>query len=240
MKKLLFTFCAALFAATMLFSFAVSAELLGDVNGDGAISSDDAVYLLRHTLFSSSYPVDGFADFNNDGDVTSDDAIYLLRHTLFPDDYPLIEYANGLEYAINEDGVTCTVTGIGLYEGKELNIPFKIEGYAVTRIGERAFCNNTGLVSVTIPAGVTSIGDGAFYNCIGLVSMTIPESITDIGGGAFENCYKLIEVCNRSSLDIAAGSSYNGYVAYYAKHVYKEKSSFLHKISDGCIFYEDN
>ncbi|MBO4501565.1 MAG: hypothetical protein J5760_04920 [Clostridia bacterium] len=64
-------------------------ERPGDMNGDGSVNSDDAVYLLRHALFSADYPVEGYADFDCDGEITSDDAIYLLRHVLFPADYPL-------------------------------------------------------------------------------------------------------------------------------------------------------
>ena len=62
---------------------------LGDFDGDDAVTSDDAVYLLRHTLFADQYPVSAFADFDHDGSVTSDDAVYLLRHTLFAEQYPL-------------------------------------------------------------------------------------------------------------------------------------------------------
>ena len=63
----------------------------GDLNGDNKVTSDDAVFLLRHILFPESFPVDGKInlDYNSDGAVTSDDAVYLLRHTLFSDDYEL-------------------------------------------------------------------------------------------------------------------------------------------------------
>ena len=64
---------------------------LGDIDGNGEVTSDDAVYLLRHTLFADRYPVNCFADFDGNGETTSDDAVYLLRHTLFPAQYPLAE-----------------------------------------------------------------------------------------------------------------------------------------------------
>ncbi len=40
----------------------------------------------------------------------------------------------------------------------------------------------------TIPAGVTIIGEAAFYNCAGLISVTIPGSVTSIGDAAFYFC----------------------------------------------------
>ena len=93
MKKtaflLIFSLLAAFCAAAGPNSAA--ADVLGDFDGDGDVTSDDAVYLLRHTLFPQSYGVSGFADLDRDGDVTSDDAVYLLRHTLFPQSYPLTE-----------------------------------------------------------------------------------------------------------------------------------------------------
>ena len=62
---------------------------IGDIDRDGKVTSDDAVYLLRHTLFPEAYPIYQYADFDLTGKITSDDAVYLLRHTLFSDAYPL-------------------------------------------------------------------------------------------------------------------------------------------------------
>ena len=61
----------------------------GDMNGDDQVTDADALYLLRHTLFSDRYPIDQPGDVNGDGQVTDADALYLLRFTLFPERYPL-------------------------------------------------------------------------------------------------------------------------------------------------------
>ena len=68
--------------------------LLGDVNSDGVVDSDDSVYLLYHLFFfeeSGEYPVNQVCDFNGDGVTDSDDALYLLYHVLYAytGDYPL-------------------------------------------------------------------------------------------------------------------------------------------------------
>ena len=61
-----------------------------DLDGTGAVTDADAIYLLRYTLFPEDYPAfEEMMDVNSDGQVTDADAIYLLRHTLFPEDYPL-------------------------------------------------------------------------------------------------------------------------------------------------------
>ena len=72
-------------------SLVVSAYILGDVNDDGAVDTDDPIYLLYYTLFGDGlYPVNQECDFNGDGAVDTDDAIYLLYFTLFGDSlYPL-------------------------------------------------------------------------------------------------------------------------------------------------------
>ena len=89
MKRLLNTAFAALLAAAILFSFCAAAAATGDFDGDGNVTSDDAEFLLRHTLFPGFYRISGYADYDHDGTVTSDDAVYLLRHTLFPESYSL-------------------------------------------------------------------------------------------------------------------------------------------------------
>ena len=79
----------------------------------------------------------------------------------------------------------------------------------VTRIGDYAFCDCTGLTSVAIPDSVTSIGNYAFSGCTGLTSVTIPDSVTGIGNYAFSDCAGL------SSAIIENGiASISGYTFY--------------------------
>ena len=62
---------------------------MGDFDGDNAVTTDDAVYLLRHVLFPDSYAILISGDIDGDNAVTTDDAVYLLRHVLFPDSSPI-------------------------------------------------------------------------------------------------------------------------------------------------------
>ena len=99
---------------------------------------------------------------------------------------------DGIYYNLISKGKTAEVTsGEEKYSG-EVVIPSSItvEGkeYTVTSIGNEAFCQCSGLTSVTIPNSVTSIGECTFAGCSGLTSVTIPNYVTSIGNGAFSGC----------------------------------------------------
>ena len=88
---------------------------------------------------------------------------------------------------------------------------------------------------------VTIIGDAAFSNCSALKSVTIGNSVTSIEYPAFSGCYHLVEVYNLSNLTITAGSSDNGYVAYYAKKVHNSATdkSIIVQQGDYTFAYAD-
>ncbi len=72
----------------------ISSQLVGDINLDETVNSDDAVLLLQHLLFGdAAFPIDykGTLDFNKDGLENSDDAIRLLQYALFGKDLFPIE-----------------------------------------------------------------------------------------------------------------------------------------------------
>ncbi len=58
-------------------------QIRGDYDRSGAVSSNDAIRLLRHILFPAEYNVTQSADYDGDGKVDSNDAITLLRYVLF-------------------------------------------------------------------------------------------------------------------------------------------------------------
>ena len=71
---------------------------------------------------------------------------------------------------------------------------------SVTSIGDFAFYECNGLISVTIPDSVMSIGNYAFKCCNSLMSMTIPNSVMSIGMFAFRRCFSLMNVTISNSV----------------------------------------
>lgn len=89
-----------------------------------------------------------------------------------------------LEYKVNDDGKTCTVTGIGTCTAKNIIIPASIDTYRVTVIGKSAFYGEKGIVSVTVPDCVDVIEEKAFGACTKLTSVKLSDSI-DVDEDAF-------------------------------------------------------
>jgi hypothetical protein len=83
----------------------------------------------------------------------------------------------------------CSLTATG-----ELNIPDSLEGLPVTIIGDSAFRECAGLVSITLPESLTTIGSYAFRECDALTSIYIPDSVSSMGSQAFNRCGNLQEV----------------------------------------------
>ena len=151
------------------------------------------------------------------------------------DEYAFYNCA-GLTSIVIPDGVT--TIGYGTF--CDSGLTSVTIGNSVTSIGYETFRGCTKLTSVTIPDSITSIENYAFYECTGLMSVTIGNGVTSIGDLAFEYCYKLVEVYNKSTLSITAGSSSNGYVAYYSKNVYTtEGGSKLTTNENGYVIYTD-
>ena len=102
--------------------------------------------------------------------------------------------SEGLEFALNEDEQSYTLTDVGTWKTYYLIIPATYEGLPVTAIGDSAFENCYSLRSIEIPDSVITIGERAFYWCRSLTSVVMGEGVTTIGDSAFENCYDLTSI----------------------------------------------
>ncbi|MGN1432857.1 MAG: leucine-rich repeat protein [Ruminococcus sp.] len=89
------------------------------------------------------------------------------------------------QYEVRDDGTAAIDEYLG--SDKNVVIPDKIDGYAVSRIGYESFLDCTSIESVIIPDGVTYIGMDAFRNCTNLKSITIPDTVNEIGMLAFQD-----------------------------------------------------
>ena len=118
--------------------------------------------------------------------------------------------SSGLDYQVNEDGRSCTVTGMGVCVDKEVVIPEYIDGYQVTAIGELAFWASHMVTSITMPDSVVSIGRSAFDACLQLESITLSASLETIGIHAFTHCESLKTIHLPDSLTDLGGGAFSG------------------------------
>ena len=63
--------------------------ILGDIDGNEAVTTDDVIALLLHVSMPAMFPIDAEADFVKDGALTTDDVIALLLHVSMPEMFPL-------------------------------------------------------------------------------------------------------------------------------------------------------
>ena len=80
----------------------------------------------------------------------------------------------------------------------------------VTEIGNAAFEGCSGLASLTLPSGVTKIGYSAFLRCSGLTSLTLPSGVTEIGNAAFEGCSGLTSLTLPSDVTEIGNAAFEG------------------------------
>lgn len=131
--------------------------------------------------------------------------------------------SRGLKYEINEDGISCTVTGLGTCKDTAVSIGSQIDGYTVTAIGDHAFFSCTELTGVSIPDSVTSIGAYAFYGCTGLTEVLLGEGLVTISQYAFAYCSGILTVTIPQTV-----TQIDGWAFYYCPSL---QSVHIHDIS---------
>ena len=105
----------------------------------------------------------------------------------------------------------------------------------VTEIGNAAFEGCSGLASLTLPSGVTKIGYSAFLRCSGLTSLTLPSGVTEIGNAAFEGCSGLTSLTLPSGVAKIGDYAFHGCSGLTSIYVYTEKLPNMGSdVFDGC------
>lgn len=90
-----------------------------------------------------------------------------------------------------------------------LDVPNKINGIPVARIGKEAF-KGSALTHVALPGTLYNIGEGAFASCEDLVSVHFPESLKIVERDAFNSCVSLQRIdIPEGTIHLGAGAFYN-------------------------------
>ncbi len=163
----------------------------------GGIYTDNFVNSLGHSF--TNYISNNDATFDADGTKTATCDRNGCNVTDTTTDIGT-KFSKGLEFALNADEQSYSVTGLGTCIDTNVVIPSTYQNKPVTSIGEWAFDDCDSLTSVTIGNGVTSIGGGAFDDCDRLTSVKIGNGVTSIGGRAFYECYNLTSVAMGNSV----------------------------------------
>lgn len=129
--------------------------------------------------------------YNADSEFTRGDVAIISSSSLAVPEKGETAASTGLAYEVNEDLVTCTITGLGTCTDMRVVIPETIDGYWVTGIAKEAFADCKSIAYIEIPESVYFIGERAFYGCTGLTKLTVPASVIEIGAEFIENASNL-------------------------------------------------
>ena len=141
-----------------------------------------------------------------------------------------------LEFALNEDGESYSVVGLGTYSDTDVVIPDTYKRKPVTKIADKAFygyeCEK--ITSITIPDTVTSIGGLAFTGCTSLTSIEIPDSVTSIGYSAFYGCRSLTSIEIPDTVTSIGGDAFNGCSSLTSVTIPDSVTSIGDQAFEGC------
>jgi len=87
---------------------------------------------------------------------------------------------------VEKDTTSASLQNLEVLSSFAEEYKLSIDG-SVTRIGDYAFNNCEGLISIIIPNSIESIGDYAFSSCANLTSIKIPRNVNSIGSRIFGN-----------------------------------------------------
>ncbi len=153
-------------------------NFMGDVNGDGNLSSSDFICLSLYLTGASGMSTAMAADVNADGSITSADLIAIGTYfagagNSFASSEQSVTVDSTLTMSVDAD--CCGVIGYTFgYIG--LSIPSTYSDLPVEYISDGVFASDTRLTSIELPAGLTSIGIGAFSGCSNITTAVFADT----------------------------------------------------------------
>ena len=155
-----------------------------------------------------NYCTEGYTIYCTDGEIAQDGTVTYYEVA-----------SKGLEYTLNSDGTSYSVTGIGTCTDTDIIIPDTYEGLPVTGIGDSAFYGFTKITSIKLTSNITTIGASAFEACISIVDITIPNVVTRIGDKGFFGCTCLERITFQGTIaqwnSIAKGTNLDKFTTNY-------------------------
>ena len=144
--------------------------------------------LVVIAIASAAFQI-GLAEGTEKKETTSvrSDAIGAFAQQTFPQETEAVppeteaattEKKDDLLFQSNGDG-SCTLVGLGSYEGSVLYVPEKnVKGETVRAIADCALEGCASLTEIYIPATVRQIGSGAFVGCTSLTAFSVAPAST--------------------------------------------------------------
>ncbi|MBQ7849144.1 MAG: leucine-rich repeat protein [Clostridia bacterium] len=101
---------------------------------------------------------------------------------------------------------------IVVYDGADarVDVPGRIDGKLVVRIGERAFEKCAHVTEVILPASVQQIGEAAFSGCLALKRVVLPERVSVVENWAFRGCRSLQSMTLPDTVQELADNVFSG------------------------------
>lgn len=159
---------------------------------------------------------------------------------------PIIkEPSVGLEYTLNSDKKSYSVTGIGTCKDTYIVIGDTYNDKPVTMIGEKAFYQNQSIVGIFISKNVEEIAYTAFYGCnkLAKVEFAIDSNLKSISGSCFSSCTSLTNIVLPSTVIEIEGYSFSSCSSITSINIPVGITTFNDRAFDNCnaldyVYYE--
>lgn len=167
--------------------WASSDETVATVDENGTVTAvgEEGSAIITATTVDGGYSVECSMS------IISDKVITYTATAKLPETTETDDYGSGLHVnSFSGDNGRLNITSHTFEDGIG-KIEFDGD---IKSIGNYAFYDSTGLISVNIPSSVTTFGFAVFLNCTSLTNVNIPSDVTIIDSNTFNNCTNLTSI----------------------------------------------